>query len=129
MRPLRWSRAYWALGVAYVATIIYLTLMFNPPQGPDVPYADKWEHFLAYGVMMGWFAQLLQARSLRLKFALSFALLGGLLEILQGLGGVRHAEWADFAANATGVGLGLLFTWKSGGRALIALEKILATKE
>ena len=129
MTPLRWARAYWALGIAYVAAVITLTLMFNPPQGPDVPYADKWEHFLAYGLMMGWFAQLLQARSLRLKAALGFAALGGVLEILQGLGGVRHAEWADFAANATGVGLGLLATWKAGGRALIALENSFSQTE
>jgi hypothetical protein len=123
MRPLRWHKVYWSLGYAYLGVILYLTLTPTPPSGPDVPYADKWEHFLAYGILMAWFGQLLPVGKARLRWALGFAAMGGILEILQGLGGVRHAEWADFAANATGVVLGYIASAGPMGQGLVQFER------
>ncbi len=114
---------YQLLAWSYLCVLIYLTLTFSPPQGPDIPFADKWEHFLGYGLLMGSFAQLWQTRRSRLQWAPVFILQGGLLELLQGLGGVRHAEWGDFFANATGVILGLGITWGRGGKLLFEIEK------
>jgi VanZ family protein len=123
MRSLRGYRYYQMIGFAYIAVIIYLTLTPNPPAGPDVPYADKWEHFLAYGLMMAWFGQFLAPGRQRWRWAAAFVAMGGLLEILQGLGGVRHAEWADFAANTTGVALGYLAALSPLGRSLAFGER------
>jgi hypothetical protein len=110
-------------GFAYIGLILYLTLTSNPPAGPDVPYADKWEHCLAYGLMMLWFGQFLPKGRIRARWALAFVAMGGVLEILQGLGGVRHAEWADFGANATGVALGYLASAGPMGQGLAHLER------
>ena len=123
MSSLRHEKYYRAIGFAYVGGIIYLTLTFHPPAGPDIPYADKWEHFLAYGLMMAWFGQFLRPGQQRWRWAAAFVALGGLLEILQGLGGVRHAEWADFAANGTGVALGYLAALSPLGRSLAYFER------
>lgn len=125
MRPLRLRQLYIALGGSYLGAIVYFTLTSAPPQGPDIPNLDKWEHLLAYGLLMGWFGQLAAERRLRAGLALGFMALGGVLELLQGLGGVRQAEWADAAANALGVWMGHWATRDAGGRLLAMLEKII----
>jgi hypothetical protein len=122
MRPLKFLKLYIALGGLYVGAIIWLTLTPTPPAGPDLPNVDKWEHLLAYGLMMGWFGQLAANLRLRANLALSFMVLGAALELLQGLGGVRHMELADAAANALGVWMGHWVTRGRGGRLLQALE-------
>lgn len=122
MRPLRYRPLYLALGLAYLALLFWATLTSTPPAGPDVPYADKWEHFAAYALLMGWWGQLFEAPSARLRLCLACAALGALLELLQGLGGVRQMELADACANAIGAGLGWLFTRGRGGRLLVYLE-------
>ncbi|OQY54377.1 MAG: hypothetical protein B6247_11580, partial [Candidatus Parabeggiatoa sp. nov. 2] len=60
-------------------------------------------HFIAYFVLMGWFAQIYHAPRQRLYCMIGFLLLGGLLEVLQGLGETRQADWADALANSIGV--------------------------
>jgi VanZ family protein len=122
MRPLRFKSLYLALGIAYIGAVCWFTLTSHPPQGPDFPNADKWEHLAAYGLMMTWFGQLVQTPRLRIRLALAFVGLGVLLELLQGLGGVRHMELADAAANALGVWMGHAFTRAGGGTLLARLE-------
>lgn len=117
-RSLRWLRAYQAIGGAVIASILYLSLTFHPPKGPDVPMADKWEHLLAYGSLMFWWGQLALGRT-RWSLALAFIAMGGCVEILQGLGGVRMAEWGDFFANGLGVALGLALSQGRLGRLLV----------
>lgn len=123
MRPLKHLQLYLGLGGAYLGAVVWVTLTSHPPQGPQFADADKWEHLLAYALMMGWFGQLAQARRLRANLALAFMALGGLLELLQGLGGVRQMELADAAANALGVWLGHYATRDAGGRLLATLEQ------
>lgn len=121
-RLLRHLRAYQAIGVGIIAAILYLSLTFHPPKGPDVPLADKWEHLLAYGSLMFWWGQLALGRT-RTSLALAFIAMGGAVEILQGMGGVRMAEWGDFIANGLGVALGYTFSQGRLGRLLEALEQ------
>lgn len=128
MRPLRFLRTYLILGCAYVTLVIYLTLIPQLPQGPDLPFADKGEHLLAYSLMMAWFGCLAREGKLRLKLALGFTALGAALEVLQGLGGVRQMELADALANAMGAGLGWWITQGEPGRLLERLEKALPGK-
>lgn len=122
MRPLKHLRLYIALGGLYLGALVYLTLSTAPPQGPDLPMADKWAHLAGYFLLMGWFGQLAVERRLRANLALSFMVLGAVLEVLQGLGGVRQMELADAAANALGVWLGHTATQGPLGRLLQRIE-------
>ena len=127
-RELRFLRAYQGIGLGIVAAILYLSLTFHPPQGPDIPNADKWEHLLAYGSLMTWWGQLALSRECRARFVVAFVLMGGAVELLQGLGGVRHAEWGDFFANSLGVALGFWLTLGRAGRVLQTLEQRFLTQ-
>lgn len=66
-------------------------------------YADKIAHFLAYAALGG-AAGLgdLRVNGKRRHAVLLLAIYGVLLELLQGLGGVRAAEFVDAFANAGG---------------------------
>ena len=59
-------RTVWlAVGWAMVAGIVWLSLTPSPPK-VDFEQSDKVGHFLAYGSLMFWFAQLYVARKTRL---------------------------------------------------------------
>jgi VanZ family protein len=122
MRPLRWLAIYQALGLLYLAALLWLSLSHAPPKGPALPYADKAGHLLAYGLLMAWWGQVAWQPRWRWGLALGFIAFGGVIEVLQGLGGVRQAEWADAAANAVGVVLGALGTRQRGGEGLAWAE-------
>ncbi|MES2202169.1 MAG: VanZ family protein [candidate division FCPU426 bacterium] len=106
MRPLRYTPLWLALGWAYVGLILYLSLIFNPPHLAEFEQSDKLKHLLAYALLMFYFFQLYENKRLLLVHALVFVILGGLIELLQGLGGVRSMEFFDFLADAAGVVLG-----------------------
>ena len=100
-------RRFWrAIGFALIAGVIWLSLTPHPLD-IDVPQGDKVGHFLAYGVLMFWFAQLSWARRERIRYAAGFVALGIALEFAQRLTGYRVFEISDMAANAVGV----LFGW------------------
>lgn len=105
---LRYRAAWLAIGWLMVAVVVYLSLSPSPPKGPDFPDSDKLMHGLTYLVLTAWFGQLYRSVSGRLGWAVVFATLGALLEVLQGLGGAREASWADGAANAAGAACGWL---------------------
>ena len=112
---LQWKVLWLALGWSLVLLVIYLSLKAPTPPSPrfflfNFPNFDKVEHCLAYFTLTGWFVQLYVAPRVRLKFALGFVALGIILEILQGLGGMRQADWKDAAANIVGV----LLAWQLG---------------
>jgi hypothetical protein len=106
MRPLKYKYFWLALGWAYAGLILYLSLIFNPPRVMEFEQSDKLKHLLAYACLMAYFSQLYQSRLLRLRHALGFVCLGAVIELLQGLGGVRSMELLDAVANACGVALG-----------------------
>jgi VanZ family protein len=115
--------------VLFIA-ITYLTLTPNPDDtepgfvvtrwlstaltGNDA-LADKIAHFLCYAALgaMAYFAEL-RLFSRRWGPWAALCVYGVLLEILQGLGGVRDPEVADAVANALGAASGL------AGAALLA---------
>jgi VanZ family protein len=82
-----------------VAAIVWASLTPAPPSAGN----DKVAHFVAYGVLMFWFAQL-YAR--RIPYAAGFIAMGTALEFLQGWLGYRSFELYDMIANAGGVLLG-----------------------
>lgn len=104
------------VGWAMVLLVIYFSLTANPPQVPKFQFSDKLEHLLAYFILMGWFGQLYPALSQQIISALSFVLMGILLEFIQGWSGYRMFDLLDMMANASGVLLGWWLTrrWCAG---------------
>ena len=105
-----------AIGCSMIGLVLYFSLMSNPPGVVNFPFADKFEHLLAYGLLMGWFCQIYILKKHQLMLAVLFCLMGVSLEILQGMGGHRFFEYTDMVANVTGVSLGwwLSRNWCSG---------------
>ena len=99
-----------------------LSLIPAPPS-IDVTAGDKVAHVLAYATLMLWFSQLYPAHR-RLLLAISFALMGVGLEVLQGLAGWRSFEYMDMVANAGGVALG----WLLGPTRLSSTLSIIETQ-
>ena len=98
-------RLWRRVGVLLLVLVLYLSLKPEAPEPPPQGL-DKFEHALAYGVLMFWFAHLVPARRGRWRLAVGLAGMGVAIECLQGLIGYRHFSFADMGANAVGVLLG-----------------------
>jgi VanZ family protein len=94
-----------ALGWAWVAAIVWLSLTPSPPK-VDFEQSDKLGHFLAYGSLMLWFCLLYAEPKARIGYAFGFIAMGVGLEFIQGMLGYRTYEVFDMLANAIGVLLG-----------------------
>ena len=95
----------WCLGIA---AVVYFSLV--PPQDlPPVPEgSDKVEHFVAYALLAAGAVQLFARRASLLSACIALALLGVLLEYLQGRTGLgRSMDPLDALANTLGVLTGL----------------------
>jgi VanZ family protein len=97
-------RAGLALGWAWAAAIVVLSLMPSPPD-PGLAGGDKLGHFLAYAGLTYWFGQF-YFHNARAAYALGFIAMGIALEFAQGALGYRSLELADMAANTLGVAAG-----------------------
>jgi len=101
-------RSLWlAIGWLGVGLTIYLSLTPSPPT-LDVEQGDKLEHMIGYALLMVWFAQLTVQPRPRWVTAGLLVALGVGLECAQGLTSWRTFSYLDMAANALGVGFGLL---------------------
>ena len=118
-----WLAAGWLL----ILLIGYLSLTPSPPTPLVFPHADKLEHLVAYALLMGWFCQIYSARRQRIYLALACIAYGGIIELLQGWGGHRYAEWADLLADSLGVALGWLLNTTSLQYFLTRLDARLAS--
>jgi len=98
-------RACVALGWLLAGTIVWLSVTPTPPK-TYIEQGDKIEHFLAYGSLMFWFAQLYQQRSARLAYVAGWIAMGVALEFVQRWLGYRTFDTADMAANTIGVLIG-----------------------
>ena len=97
-------RNYWlGFGWLLIGLVVYLSLSPDPEDIVEFAYSDKIKHLLAYGVLMGWFAQLYPTMKYQLFWALVFCLLGVAMEFGQGWGGQRTFDVFDMLANGSGV--------------------------
>ena len=94
-------------GALLVALVAWGSLTPSPPD-IEIPidHFDKVEHFGAYLIMTAWFAAAFPRRWHWV--ALTFILVGGLIEILQMFTG-RDAEWLDWAADCTGAAIAVWY--------------------
>lgn len=136
MKPLTAARALFA---ALFVAVTYLTVTTNPDDtkaGFDLfdwiagallgapQYGDKLAHFSAYAAL-GFMSGVARLRILDRAWPVlaGLGLWGVILEGVQRLGGVRHADALDAAANASGVAGGfalfllLVFFMRRGVRA------------
>ncbi len=124
--PLRFRTGWLGIGWCLVIVVIVSSLASPPPATDSLfmlPHGDKIGHGFAYLVLMGWFAQIYHTPKSRLGYLIGFILLGVALEILQGLGGVREADWRDAMANSVGVVLAWQVTKKRWGEVLVWVER------
>lgn len=104
------------LSVVLIVIVWGLSLFPYFPETPldDVPFIDKWTHFVMYGVLclIIWWEYSRQHRrpDYRRLFVWGWLMpiaMSGLLELLQEYATTtRNGEWKDLAANATGVTIG-----------------------
>lgn len=113
MYPLRFRSAWVAGGYGLALLITLLSLLPGLP-GPDTAGFDKIGHTAMYALLAFWFCGLYRPSHWPLIFIL-LAALGGILELAQSLLSARTAEWLDMAANAAGLGLGVLLGWSLSG--------------
>ena len=103
----------------FVITIVWvLSLAPFFPETPldDVPFIDKWTHFVMYGAVSltiwGEYLSQHQApnyRRLLLWAWMAIIAMSGLLELLQEYAtATRNGEWQDLLANAIGATLGTI---------------------
>ena len=116
-------RTWIALGMAIIAAIWILSLIPDPPH-IGVEGEDKAGHFVAYGVLMLWWSQILTGFRDRLIIAAAFIAMGIVIEFVQGSTGWRTFEVADMVADAIGVGLGWCIACTSAGSILARFESV-----
>ena len=101
---------------AFATLTAIMVLLLGPATpielDPSYPTGDKIAHFLAFGILL-WTFGILVPKQTRIALAMSAVLVGGLVEVIQGLTG-RDAEWLDLAADAAGVAtaLGVWAIWR-----------------
>lgn len=121
---LRFFNLWLSIGWLLVLLACYFSLTANPPEfNIEFEYLDKLEHFLAYFILMFWFAQLYKISRVRLFYVFFFVSMGVILEILQDLGGIRFFEYSDMLANTSGVVLAWLITKTRLNNLLLSFEK------
>ena len=121
---LYFHKLWFWLGWFWIAVVIYLSLMPEPPSLGEGPWSDKIGHSLAYTALMLWFAQLHRDRPKKLLVALGLVALGIAIEFAQEQTGYRQFEIADMFADALGVAIGLVLAETPLSRALRLVERI-----
>lgn len=96
-------KTFWLIvGYLLIGYVFYSSLRPDPIE-VDIDDFDKYAHTFAYFVLMGWFVQIYQQKKSVLICAILFICMGVLIEVLQGMGGVRFFDYYDMLANTSGV--------------------------
>ena len=116
------QRFWLTVGVTLAAIIVWGSLTPSPPDMDifSIPDFDKVEHFGAYLMLTAWFSAAFPRRWRWV--ALVFAVLGGVIEILQGYTG-RDPEWGDWLADCIGVAVGAWYPARWALRARLWLAQ------
>lgn len=123
---LRYFNLWLLIGWLLVLLMCYLSLIPKPPNfNIEFTYSDKVGHFSAYFGLMFWFSQIYKTSASRLFYILFFILMGAILEVLQGLSGVRTFEYADMLANSLGAGFAWFITKGRSKNLLLSFEAVL----
>lgn len=120
-RKLAWPWFWQIIACSQLALVLWLSLTPHPPRPPEVLLLDwdKADHALAYCWVYLWLGMAVQRRWLPALFTLGF---GALMEVLQGLGGVRTLDVFDLAANSAGILMGIAISFTPLIRCLLWIE-------
>ena len=125
MSDLRWRRFWLGLWIFGMLLGLYLSLRRGGDEMPPIPHLDKLIHATGYAILASLAVCLFEKPGPRWRALLWVVLLGGLIEIAQGLLPTgRMMEAADFAANTLGAGIGAALFWHRN--ALTAVERVLS---
>jgi len=105
--PLRYPRLWLLLGWLMVGIVLGASLM--PAKAVEILFGtlnDKLEHIAAYAGLMAWFGGMFR-RTSQLWIAIALVVLGGVIELLQGLTPTRTPDVLDLTADTIGVLIGL----------------------
>lgn len=91
-----------------IALIIFLSIVPGPKDMGQLIGMDKLLHVLAYAFTMFWCRMCYSEKKHIIMFSIGLILMGGTLEIMQGLTGYRMMSAYDMIANSIGVLLGLV---------------------
>jgi VanZ family protein len=125
--PPQWNHYRWwaRLGWLLIAIVMTLSLVrFSPPI--PVESGDKYQHALAYAILMFWWGMLQPRR--RWLWALALPALGVGLEFVQSFMPLRHMDWGDAMANALGVAIALVLLLTPLGRVLAWVDRQLGDR-
>jgi len=121
--PLRLRLIWQTFGWVLVAIVTGLSLMPEPPSMPTILSWDKGQHMAAYAALMYWFGMAFTRHWRWPKFLLAWGLL---MEVIQGVGGLRTMDPYDMVANLLGVAGGMLILQTPCARFLSVLDKAIA---
>ncbi|HWR95232.1 MAG TPA: VanZ family protein [Arenimonas sp.] len=125
MSDLRWRRFWLGLWIFGMLLGLYLSLRRGGDEMPPIPHLDKLIHATGYAILASLAVCLFEKPGPRWRALLWVILLGGLIEIAQGLLPTgRMMEAADFAANTLGAGIGAALFWRRN--ALVFAERVLS---
>jgi VanZ family protein len=113
MNTLRWPRFWLGLWIVGMLLGCYLSLRPGSEKIPIIPHLDKLIHATSYALLAVLAVCLFKPGRNRWLAVLWLVLLGGLIEIAQGLWAVnRAADPWDLLANSLGIVLGAAIFWR-----------------
>ena len=125
MSDLRWRRFWLGLWIFGMLLGLFLSLRRGGNELPLIPHLDKLIHATGYAILASLAVCLFEKPGPRWRALLWVILLGGLIEIAQGLLPTgRMMEAADFAANTVGAAIGAALFWRRN--ALVYVERVLS---
>ena len=123
MQELRLKNLWLTIGWLLIALIWYLSLTPTPIPDMGMDNTDKVGHFLAYALLMGWFAQIYHQIKPRILLMTTFIIMGIAIEFVQGMTEYRSFQYADMLADSIGIFLALAITHGSLSRILFNIEQ------
>lgn len=120
MSELRWRRFWLGLWIFGMLLGLYLSLRRGGDEMPPIPHLDKLIHATGYAILASLAVCLFDKSGPRWRALIWVVLLGGFIEIAQGLLPTgRMMEAADFAANTLGAGIGAALFWRRNALGMI----------
>ena len=117
--PLKW---FFSILLSIVIVVLSTIPVPEVPELEDVPFFDKWVHFVMYGSLTfamwfdrwrgkGWSMPTFSFMACSFIYP---SLLGGLMELVQAyLTSCRSGDWIDFVADVFGAALAIIISYSA----------------